>query len=83
MAKWTVRFFVSKMSTCSSVSCAGCTPATDKPWCLTLNAESKEVFVWKHGVRLKLKDGSSSGPVTGASVLNTKDKTVTVSDVTN
>ena len=58
------------------------TSPTDKPWFITWNHESKEVLVWKYGVRLKLRDGSSSGRVTEVSVLNSADKTVTVSVLT-
>ena len=63
------------MSSSSSICSGG---ATDRPWFLTLNSE---VFVWKSGIRLKLKDGSSSGTVTEASVLSAAERTITVSDV--
>ena len=66
------------MSSSSSICSGG---ATDRPWFLTLNSEVNEVFVWKSGIRLKLKDGSSSGTVTEASVLSAAERTITVSDV--
>lgn len=53
--------------------------ASTKPWLLTYNMEVKEVFIWKNGVRMKLKDGTSSGPVTSVSVLDTAERTITVS----
>ena len=36
---------------------------SSKQWFLTLNEEHQEVFIWKDGMRLKLKDQSSGGPV--------------------
>ena len=53
--------------------------ATLKPWFLTFNQEDKEIFIWKNNVRLKLKDGSSAGPVTDVSILNQVGRTVIVS----
>lgn len=53
--------------------------ASSKPWHLTYNSEFKEVFIWKNGTRMKLKDGNSGGPVTSLSVLDAVDRTVTVS----
>ena len=57
------------------------TTASSKPWHLTYASEFKEVFIWKNGLRMKLKDGTSSGPVTSVSVLDAVDGTVTVSSV--
>ena len=34
-----------------------------KQWFLTLNESSKDVFVWKDNLRLKLKGGASAGVV--------------------
>ena len=53
--------------------------ASSKPWHLTYNLEFKELFIWKNGIRMKLKDGNSGGPVTSVSILSIVDKTVTVS----
>ena len=53
--------------------------ASSKSWSLTLNPESKDVFVWKSGARLKLKDGQSAGRVREANVLDSKETIVTVS----
>jgi hypothetical protein len=49
---------------------------SSKSWSLTYNPE---MLVWKNGIRLKLKDGNSSGRVTAISILNMQDGTVTVS----
>lgn len=48
-----------------------------KPWFLTCVDE--DVFGWKDGARLKLKNGQSAGRVKAISVLNANDNTVTVS----
>ena len=48
-----------------------------KPWFLT--CVEGDVFGWKEGARLKLKNGQSAGCVKAISVLSTNDKTVTVS----
>ena len=50
---------------------------TRKPWFLTSN--DGEVFAWKDGVRLKLRNGQSAGRVRAIAVLCDKEKTVTVS----
>ena len=65
----------------TTVSSSGTTPvtATSKPWFLTFNPGSKDVLVWKNGLRMKLRDGSSSGPATAVSILSEREKTVTVS----
>lgn len=42
---------------------------SSKPWHLTFSDEEKLVLLWKSGSRMKLKDGSSSGPVTATSFL--------------
>lgn len=57
--------------------------ASSKPWHLTYSSEFKEVFIWKNGMRMKLKDGTSGGPVTSVSVLDAADRTITVSKSAN
>lgn len=42
---------------------------SSKTWSLTYNSESKDVLVWKHGSRLKLKDGQTAGRVHSISVV--------------
>ena len=66
------------MTSVSSSAAAAVSP-TAKPWFLTFNPESKDVLIWKNGVRLKMKDGSASGQVTAVSVLSESEKTVSVS----
>lgn len=43
---------------------------SSKPWHLTFFAEEKHMYIWKGGCRMKLTDGSSSGPVRAISVLD-------------
>ncbi len=54
---------------------------SSKPWHLTyVDLDGlKEIFIWKNGCRMKLKDGKSSGPVTSVTFRNKVDKVVTVS----
>ena len=52
---------------------------SSKSWNLTYNPEHKEMLIWKNGIRLKLRDGNSSGKVTAISVLDEQDRTVSVS----
>ena len=52
---------------------------SSKPWSLTFSSEYKEILIWRNGARLKVKDGNSSGGVTGISILNKQDGIVTVS----
>lgn len=52
---------------------------SSKSWDLTYNPEHKEMLIWKDGMRLKLKDGNSSGRVTAISIINLQAGTVTVS----
>jgi hypothetical protein len=52
---------------------------SSKQWFLTFNEEYKELLIWKNGIRLKLNDGSSGGPVEEVAVHDEVDKTVTVS----
>lgn len=47
------------------------------PWFLTIEPSSKDVLIWKNGVRLKLRDQESAGKVTHAKAM--ADGTVTVS----
>lgn len=49
-----------------------------KPWFLTFNPAFKELFIWKSGRRMQLKDGSSSGPVSSVSAHDV-DRLITVS----
>ena len=51
---------------------------SSKPWFLTFNDEFKELFIWKNGRRMQLKDGSSSGPVSTVSAHDV-DGIITVS----
>jgi len=44
--------------------------ASSKPWFLTFDPQSKDVLIWKNGLRLKLRDGTTSGRITGVSVLS-------------
>ena len=62
-----------------STSIAIASNASSKPWFLTFDPETNDVLIWKSGMRLKLKDGSSSGRVTAISVLSGLEKTITVS----
>ena len=52
---------------------------TSKPWFFTYHGD--DIFTWKGGARLHLKNGRSAGRVRGISVLNREEKTVTVSKV--
>ena len=38
---------------------------SSKLWFLTYNANESDVFVWKDGVRMKLKNSNSAGSVVG------------------
>ena len=51
---------------------------TSKSWFLTLNEDGGDVFVWKEGTRLKLKNGQSAGRVRAVFVLSAEEKSVTV-----
>ena len=59
----------------------GAVSISSKPWHLThVNLDDlSEIFIWKNGCRMKLKDGTSSGPVTAVTFRNNVDKVVTVS----
>lgn len=63
----------------ASTSIASATQVSSKPWFLTFNAETRDLFIWKNGIRLKLKEGESAGGVRSASVLSIENKTITVS----
>ena len=54
---------------------------SSKAWHLTFCPQFKELFIWRNGMRLKGKSGSSIGPVKTVSVLDEVDRTVTVSIV--
>ena len=54
---------------------------SSKPWHLTFCQQFKELFIWRNGMRLKVKSGCSVGPVKTVSVLSEVEKTVTVSHV--
>ena len=65
-----------------STSCASSAIASHvstKPWFLTFSEETRDVFVWKNGMRLQLHEGESAGGVRSVSVRNVKDRTITVS----
>ena len=67
----------SEMSSVSSRSSHhGSKEVTFKPWFLT--CVESDVFGWKDGARLKLKDGQLAGHIGAISVLTSEDKTVTV-----
>lgn len=66
------------MTSVSSSTTATMT-ASSKPWFLTFDPQSKDVLIWKNGLRLKLRDGTTSGRITGVSVLSTVENTVMVS----
>ena len=51
---------------------------SSKQWFLTYNEDHQELFIWRKGMRLKLKDGTSGGPVKEVDV-NNVDQTLTVS----
>ena len=63
----------------ASTSIASATQVSSKPWFLTFNAETRDLFIWKNSIRLKLKEGESAGGVRSASVLSIENKTITVS----
>ena len=46
---------------------------SSKKWFLTFN-DHEELFIWKSGLRLKLKNGSSSGPVEKVKVHDEQEK---------
>jgi len=52
----------------STSSVQNTSKVSSKPWHLTFF--EKQVFIWKSGFRMKLTDGSSSGPVASTSFLN-------------
>lgn len=54
---------------------------SSRPWFLTCDPETNAVLVWKNEMRMKLKDGSSSGEVKTASVLSQLEKTIMVSGI--
>ena len=66
-----------------STSCTSGSSATHvsaKPWFLTFNEETRDVFVWKNGIRLQLKEGGeSAGGIRSVSIRNVQDKTIYVS----
>ena len=66
------------MST-SHTSSASTSYVSTKPWFLTFSEETRDVFVWKSGIRLQLKEGESAGGVRSVSVRSIKDRTITVS----
>ena len=53
--------------------------SSSKPWFLTFNPSSKDVLIWKAGLRLKLSNGTSTGRVVSAAVANQQTGTLTVS----
>jgi len=52
---------------------------SSKPWYLTFNEEYKELLIWKSGIRLKLKNGCTGGPVKSVAVRDDRRRIVTVS----
>ena len=66
------------MST-SGNSKGSCLPSTStKPRFFYLKTETNDVFIWKSGLRLKVK-GESAGSVRSISLVSKDDKTVVVS----
>ena len=55
--------FVSQNSSTANTSGT----VSSKPWFLTYNADESDVFVWKDGARMKLKNGDSAGSVVSVS----------------
>ena len=51
---------------------------SSKQWFLTYSEEQQQVLIWRNGMRLKLKNGSSGGPVQGVEG-NEADQSLTVS----
>ncbi len=47
------------------------TRVSDKPWHMTWNESTKQLFIWKSGRRLYIGDGVSAGP---ASAIESIDK---------
>lgn len=64
----------------SSIRSSSSKQVTTKPWFLTFNSAEGDVFAWKDGARLKLKNGQSAGRVKTVCVLSAEDGTVTVSE---
>lgn len=52
---------------------------SSKHWFLTFYEEHKELLIWKNGIRLKLKNGTSGGPVEKVKVTDEVENTITVS----
>ena len=67
------------MSVGSNTCDSSAVHVSSKPWFLTFNADTNDVFVWRNDVWLRLKDGESTGSVRSVAILSDKDKTVTVS----
>lgn len=65
----------------SSVRSSSSKQVSSKPWFLTFNSAEGDVFAWKDGARLKLKNGQSAGRVKAVCVLSAEDRTVTVSEM--
>lgn len=64
-----------------SISCDSVPTAksvSTKPWFLTFSEETRDVFVWKNGMRLQV-NGQSVGGVVNACVCRARDGTITVS----
>ena len=72
------RFNIKCRNSVSSLVAAAVSP-TAKPWILTFKPESKDVLIWKNGMRIKMKDGNASGQVNAVSVLSELKETMTVS----
>ena len=52
---------------------------SSKPWYLTFNQEYGELFIWKSGVRLKVKDGGTCGAVQSVAVADDAKRIIAVS----
>ena len=61
-----------------SVSSTSRSIPSRKPWFLSFDPETKLMFIWKEGMRLKLKGGVSFGNVESINLQSEKDGTVQV-----
>ena len=68
-----------KLSKSSSVKSSSVSNISKSSWFITYERESKDVFVWKNDVRLKLNDGSSAGCVTAIQLMDADRGIVQVS----
>ena len=72
---------MSSTHTADSSNAKAARTVTLKSWFLTLNEDGGDVFVWKEGGRLKLRNGQSAGRVRAVSVLCAEEKSITVNNL--